>query len=318
MSPGSSRRTESTAPRPPEARGSSVPGLLGWSFACGIGLFVLSVGALALPLGGGILGLLLPAPVLALVIPGTPASAASGVANRVTLFRLALVAALGGQVLWALIEADGRLAASGWAMCVAYTVAATTDALDGPLARRFGGATGFGARLDAETDALGIAAAATAAVSILGTLPSWYLVAGFARYLFGIGLGVGRSLGRAPAPLPPSPFRRRLAGFQMGLLAVCLGPWVRPEWAEPSAFALGIPFLVGFALDFLFVIGALDPQRPRWRRGFRRLAGFRRPGALGCFAASVALGGFGAGAWALGAFFLGWLLWPGRGGSIRR
>ena len=287
--------------------------------ALGYGLAVLavSVGGLGLPVEGGFLGVLLTAPVLVAVIVREPAPAALGLANRVTLGRLALVAGLGGQVLWALIAADDRLVASGWTLCIAYGIAAVSDALDGPLARRFGGATAFGARLDAETDALGIAAAATAAVSLLGTLPAWYLVAGFARYLFAAGLALGRRLGRSSAPLPPSPFRRRLAGFQMGLLVVCLGPWVRPEWAGPSTLALGGAFLIGFALDFLFAVRALDPEGSWWRSVAARLDRWRRPAAIGGAAASIVLGalrlaGIGAGAWALAAFFVGWLLWPGR------
>lgn len=283
--------------------------------AYGLAGLAVSVGGLGLPVAGGFLGVLLTAPVLVAVIVREPAPAALGLANRVTLGRLALVAGLGGQVLWALIAADDRLVASGWTLCIAYGVAAVSDALDGPLARRFGGATAFGARLDAETDALGIAAAATAAVSLLGTLPAWYLVAGLARYLFAAGLALGRRLGRSSAPLPPSPFRRRLAGFQMGLLVVCLGPWVRPEWAGPSTLALGGAFLIGFAIDFLFGAGVLDPRGFGWRSVARWLRRSRRPAAISCAVAAVVLGGLrlagpGTGAWALGAFFLGWLLWP--------
>ena len=140
--------------------------------AYGLAVLAVSVGGLGLPVAGGFLGVLFTAPVLVAVIVREPVPAALGLANRVTLGRLALVAGLGGQVLWALIAADDRLVASGWTLCIAYGVAAVSDALDGPLARRFGGATAFGARLDAETDALGIAAAATAAVSLLGTLPT--------------------------------------------------------------------------------------------------------------------------------------------------
>ena len=190
-------------------------------------------------------------------------------------------------MLWALIGGDDRLAGSGWALCIAYTVAAVTDAVDGPLARRFGGPTGFGSRLDAETDALGIAAAAAAAVLVVGTLPAWYLAAGLARYLYGAGLFFARRLGRPRAPLPESSFRRRLAGFQMGLLAVCLGPWVQPEWAAPPTLALGGAFLAGFSVDFLFAVGAVDPQGSRWRRVAGWLHRGRRPAAIGCLVAAA-------------------------------
>ena len=115
-------------------------------------------------------------------------------------------------------------------------------------------------RLDAEADALGLAAASGIAVLASGTLPAWYLLAGFGRYLFGAALFVEERLGRRLRALPPSPFRRRLAGFQMGLVAVCLAPFIEPQWAPPATAALGAPFLLGFARDYLISTGRIDPE----------------------------------------------------------
>ncbi len=294
--------------------------LLSWAAFSGALAFVGGVALLGLPLGGGLLGLIgvFPVPVRA-AAGSDPAVRAVpkplGVPNRLTVVRLALVASLAGHALWAVVSGDSGLAAAGWAPCLAYAAAALGDGLDGRLARRSGAVSGFGARLDAETDALGIAAASTTAVLVLGVLPAWCLVAGFARYLLGIGLLFERRLGRPPGPLPPSPFRRRLAGFQMGLLAVCLAPGIRPEWAAPSAVALGGPFLLGFLRDYLAVTGRLDPAGRASRALLSFLKRARRPAALTAAVAAALLGalrltGAPTGAWALAAFFFAWLLGP--------
>ena len=157
-----------------------------------------------------------------------------------------------------------------------------------------------------------MAAASGVAVLVAGTLPLWYLAAGFARYLFGAGLLVERLCGRPPKDLAPSPFRRRLAGFQMGLLAVCLVPGIEPHWALPSAVALGGPFLVGFVHDYLLASGRLDPASEgsrsfvsrlgRLRAAARRIAAVLA-GALG----ALRIAGFPTGSLALAAFFFAWL-----------
>ena len=211
--------------------------------------------------------------------------------------------------------------ALGWVPALAYGLAALADGLDGVVARRTGTESAFGARLDAETDALGMAAASGIAVLIVGVLPLWYLAAGFGRYLFGAALFVERRLGRELADLPPSPFRRRLAGFQMGLLAVCLVPGIEPEWALPSTLALGIPFLAGFARDYLLASGRLDPQGAGSRRMVARLQGLRRivsrPAVLLAAALGIlGLAGFPTGWWGLAAVFFGWLICCGKTSGV--
>ncbi len=131
------------------------------------------------------------------------------------------------------------------------------------------------------------------------------LLAGCARYLFALALRVE---GRPQRPLDPSPFRRRLAGFQMGLLAVCLVPGITLRWSVPAAFALGVPFLVGFARDYLVSSGRLDPAGVPW------LGRLRKPAALTAVGAAVPLAALGLGPLALGAFLFAWLLTP----AVRR
>ncbi len=252
---------------------------------------------------------------------GAPAPGRLGAANAITLARLVVFAGLGGFMAVSLAFVREAGDALGWVPALAYGLAALADGLDGVVARRTGTESAFGARLDAETDALGMAAASGIAVLIVGVLPLWYLAAGFGRYLFGAALFVERRLGRELADLPPSPFRRRLAGFQMGLLAVCLVPGIEPEWALPSTLALGIPFLAGFARDYLLASGRLDPQGAGSRRMVARLQGLRRivsrPAVLLAAALGIlGLAGFPTGWWGLAAVFFGCLIWCGKTSGV--
>ena len=258
---------------------------------------------------------------------GAPPPGRLGTANAITLARLVTFAGLGGfvAVSLAFVPETGHALghALGWAPALAYGLAALADGLDGFVARRTGTESAFGARLDAETDALGLAAASGIVVLLAGVLPFWYLLAGFGRYLFGAALFVERRLGRRLADLPPSPFRRRLAGFQMGLLAVCLVPGIEPEWALPSTLALGIPFLAGFVRDYLLASGRFDPDGAGSRRLVARLQGLRflvsrMSVLLAAILGALKMAGLSTGAWGLAAFFFGWLILPdGRAASHR-
>ena len=247
------------------------------------------------------LAALVPVLILAAVVrqalPGLPLhrrdgnrAARLGPAVPLTLLRLTLVAVLGGHALTLALfpeRAGGSAVLLPFAL---YLPAVLADALDGFVARRRGFATEFGAVLDRETDAVGLAAASLTAVVATGALPAWYLLAGFARYLCALGLFFDERSGRRRRELDPSPFRRRLAGFQMALVAASLAPLPSlgfPErWAHPAALALGAPFLLGFARDYLVLSDRLAPEGPRWRA----LAGFlarRRRLALGAGAAAA-------------------------------
>ena len=66
-----------------------------------------------------------------------------------------------------------------------FVGAAATDALDGPLARRRGGATAFGAALDPLADKI-LVVGALAALAIQGIAPAWAVVLILARELVAI------------------------------------------------------------------------------------------------------------------------------------
>ena len=290
-----------------------------WRFAIAAGGAVCTAGILlaGLPLGGGLLGFAVFAGVVAFAAR-EPAPWPLGLANRLTIVRLAAVAALAGWGLAATLSSEAALALAGWTPCLVYAAAALGDYADGAIARRTRTTSLFGARLDAEADALGLAAASGIAVLVSGTLPAWYLLAGLGRYLFGAALFVEERLGRRLRALPPSPFRRRLAGFQMGLVAVCLAPFIEPQWAPPATAALGAPFLLGFARDYLISTGRIDPESTGARRRVLRLQTLRGPVSRSAAVLAAALGilrlaGFSTGSWGLAAFFFGWLVRRGRG-----
>lgn len=295
-----------------------------WRFATAAGGLAAIAGIVfaGLPLASGLAGFALLFGVVAFAAREPP-PAPLGLANRLTLARLAVVAALAGCGLSAALTPEAGRALAGWMPCLVYTAAALGDYADGAVARRTGTTSRFGARLDAEADALGLAAASGIAVLGSGVLPLWYLAAGFGRYLFGVALFLEARLGRRVRELPPSPFRRRLAGFQMGLVAVCLAPFIEPAWAPPATLALGAPFLAGFGRDYLIASGRLDPDGAGSRRFVSFLTRLRAPAsgaaavlALGLGAAKLA--GFPTGSWFLAAFFFAWLLRPPRPGARRR
>ena len=126
-------------------------------------------------------------------------------------------------------------------------------------------ATRLGEILDMSFDGVGVLAAAWLGVAY-GQLPLWYISIGLARYLFLAGSWLRRRMGKPLYDMPPSVMRRVLAGFQMGFLAVVLWPLLGPPATVIAAYYFGVPFLVGFLRDWLYVSGVLQPGRatPGW------------------------------------------------------
>jgi hypothetical protein len=85
--------------------------------------------------------------------PGPHPHAQFGAANRVTLGRLALGLLLAALIGEAALATPATQPAAWWAVVGVATLAAVLDAVDGPLARRAGLASRYGARFDMETDA---------------------------------------------------------------------------------------------------------------------------------------------------------------------
>lgn len=169
-----------------------------------------------------------------------------GAANQVSLLRLGMLV-----MLAALIGEDAARAghpgatALGWAIVVWATVGAVLDAVDGPLARRSGLASDFGARLDMETDAALMLVLCVLIVQF-GQVGPWVLAAGLMRYAFVAAGGAWPWLAR---PLPPSTRRKTVCVIQIVTLITALGPIIAPAAAAAIAGAGLVLLLCSFAAD---------------------------------------------------------------------
>lgn len=174
-----------------------------------------------------------------------------GLGNLLTLLRGAFIASLLGFLFspwpqgWA-----------AWLPGLLYCLACAADFFDGYLARVTNHATHLGEILDLSFDGVGVLAAALLAVQY-GQAPIWYLSVALVRYLFLVGLWWRRQRGLPVYDLPPSPGRRAIAGAQMCFIAALLLPVFSPPGTYLVAAVFALPFLAGFARDWLSVSGFL-------------------------------------------------------------
>lgn len=174
-----------------------------------------------------------------------------GIANRITLIRLALGSMLAG-LLGGTFPASAPLA---WGLVALAALTALLDAIDGAMARRSGLSSAFGARFDMETDA-----AYTLVLSALvwqaGQAGPWVLAAGLLRYAF---VAAAWAWPWLAAPLPPSRRRQTLCAVQVTTLVVCLAPIVPPSLSA----ALAASSLALLGLSFALDVRWLAQQRGR-------------------------------------------------------
>lgn len=177
-----------------------------------------------------------------------------GAANWITLTRAGMIVWLAGFL--PATRSPGHEIAVGlnWAPGLIYLAIILADLLDGFVARRRQRVTELGQRLDVTTDAAGLLMASLLAVS-LGRLPAIYLLAGLAYYPFILGVWLRRKWHLPLLTLPPRPFARITAGFQMGLVAVALLPILDRTFVFMAAMIFMIPLLVGFLRDWRVVSG---------------------------------------------------------------
>lgn len=162
-----------------------------------------------------------------------------GPANLLTGGRTIVMALLAGAAL------GPGTPASGWLLMSIATIGAVADTFDGPLARRSGLASRFGARFDMEVDALLILVLSALAWRVV-PMGAWILAAGLLRYLF---VAAGWMLPWMRADLPPSRRRQALCVVQIVSLIVALAPVV-PAAVATAAAAAGLGLLVwSFAVD---------------------------------------------------------------------
>lgn len=166
-----------------------------------------------------------------------------GIANGVTLFRLALTA-----MLCALLLAPTH-PVSLWLCIGIATTTLLLDGVDGRLARRFDTSSRFGARFDMEVDALLICVLALLAWHF-ERAGIWVLTAGLLRYIF---VAAAVVVPWMRAELPESLRRKTVCILQSTLLLVCMGPIIKADFA-PWIAACGVALLVwSFALDIAWL-----------------------------------------------------------------
>jgi CDP-diacylglycerol--glycerol-3-phosphate 3-phosphatidyltransferase len=143
-----------------------------------------------------------------------------------------------------------------WVPGSLYSIVAIADLFDGYLARKFDHQTLLGEKLDLSLDGLGMLFASLLLVQY-GQVPAWYLLVGFARYLYLAGIWLLRRIGRPVYDLRPNASRRPFAGAQMGFVAVVLFPVFGPPGTVLAAGLFAVPFLIGFTIDWLQVSGMI-------------------------------------------------------------
>lgn len=184
--------------------------------------------------------------------PGPHPHARFGAANRVTLGRLALGLLLAALIGEPALATPSTQPAAWWAVVVVATLAAVLDAADGPLARRAGLSSRYGARFDMETDAW-FTLLLCGLLWQGGQTGAWVLAAGGMRYAFVAAAWAWPWLGAA---LPPSRRRQTVCVLQITTLIVCLAPVVSPALASALAGA-SLALLAGsFAIDVVWLAQA--------------------------------------------------------------
>lgn len=164
-----------------------------------------------------------------------------GPANRVTLLRLAASSLLAGVIG----EPLGQPDTIAWVIVVVATVTAVLDAADGPLARRSGMASDFGARFDMETDAW-LTLVLCGLIVQFDKAGAWVLAAGLMRYAF---VAAARLWPWLSGTLPPSLRRKAVCVAQITTLIVCLGPIVPHALSSALAAASLLVLAWSFAVD---------------------------------------------------------------------
>jgi phosphatidylglycerophosphate synthase len=191
-----------------------------------------------------------------------------GLANQVTLLRAGLTCLMGGALFL-----GGDAAAAGWTLIALASLALGLDGLDGWLARRFRLGSSFGARFDAEVDALLLLMLALL-VWHSGRAGPWVLAIGLMRYAFVFGARLLPALRR---PLPESRQRKAVFALQGAALIACLLPPLPAAWAAWLAGAALLALTASFALDVRWLLS------PRARPGRQRAPTLDRAPPVGIF-----------------------------------
>lgn len=160
-----------------------------------------------------------------------------GGCNRVTLLRMALVAAL-------LVPLNAGYA-GGWIVAGIAAAALILDGVDGHLARRSGLDSPFGARFDIEADAAMALVLALHVLAYRAMIPE-ALILGLTRYAFVLAQGPWPWL---RADLPPRRWRKVVCVLQLSALIAVQVPLVGPDPAAAVARLAAGALILSFWVD---------------------------------------------------------------------
>jgi CDP-diacylglycerol--glycerol-3-phosphate 3-phosphatidyltransferase len=160
------------------------------------------------------------------------------VPNTLTALRIALI----GVYLW--LFWSGRL----WPAAAVFALAASTDAVDGALARKLGQVTWLGKVMDPVADKL-MVAAALVTLAMKGWAPWWLIIAVAVKD----GLMMLGGLVLLRMGIVPSANWGGKAATGVFLAAIAAGffhEWTAPVdlWLQWAAFAISMLALVGYAV----------------------------------------------------------------------
>ncbi|HKC26641.1 MAG TPA: CDP-alcohol phosphatidyltransferase family protein [Jatrophihabitans sp.] len=209
-------------------------------------------GTAGLGLGGWLVGLVVGWAATALMAVARLRSEKPAIfpADWVTLTRALLSAGVAG-----LVADSMNRSVSITAIVTLATIALVLDAVDGPVARWTYTASPLGARFDGEVDALLILLLSIEVFQVYGTLASWVLVIGAARYLLLLG---GWLVPWLATPLPPRYWRKVVAAAQGIALGVAVSGVVNP-FTSLLLVGVALALLIesfGRDIIWLFRVGA--------------------------------------------------------------
>lgn len=175
-----------------------------------------------------------------------------GSANIITLGRLIVTSLLAGLILEISISQTVVTSTAAWCFFAAATGSMILDGMDGPVARREGLASSFGARFDMEVDALQILVLSVVAF-LLAKAGWWILIAGFLRYLFVAAAAVWPFL---TAKLRDSWRRKTVAAIQGSVVTALLAPIITPPLSTAAAGIALALLMYSFTVDTFWLVRA--------------------------------------------------------------
>lgn len=184
-------------------------------------------------------------------------------ANTVTVARIALV-----PLVVAALLADTGGGGWRWVACALFVLAASTDRLDGWLARRMDQVTDWGKLMDPIADKA-LIGATLVTLSVLGDLPWWVTVVILVREL---GITAMRMAVLRYVVIPASPGGK----IKTVLQSIGLGLFVLPLDSLPDVVRV-VAWVVLVAAVIMTVVTGVDYLRRGW--AIRRAAAPPRSGA---------------------------------------